>query len=436
MNVRTLLTLTASCMLLMLGPVATSHADVTVTAADPTEAPQGTVSLDVTISGNGFDSSAQVQFLVAGTTNPGGITVRKVSVRGSKKLIATIDIADTATVAKFDIEVALSSGRKGKGSTLFTVQLKPSADPCAQPGLDFPAFTYHVETAKGQQIYVADATGQCSRPLYLKTSTGGTVGRGAFSYPVDDGTVNANVGRVIWPDGADTQIYGITFTVTGLSTITVGEPELIYEIGPTALWIQAMDLSKDGTVVYAAVDLGSSTEIVSISAATRTTTSRYLDRETSDITPISVNEDGTLFVRREIEQAPYVDNQLLRIGPACHDSSCATVLATSPYGQHGLNFPAASLDDDRLVYSYDLPGYTACWLLQVILDTDTSGTILNSSQPRYGMQSSWYGGKILTNGRKPPTRRGTCDATGFVTQVDPDTGAETQLVKGQDPHGR
>ena len=76
---------------------------------------QGTVSLDVTVTGNGFNSSAQVKFLVTGTADPGGITVKKVTVKGSKKLIATIDVADTAVVNKFDIEVALSNGRKGKG---------------------------------------------------------------------------------------------------------------------------------------------------------------------------------------------------------------------------------------------------------------------------------------------------------------------------------
>lgn len=45
---------------------------VQVTAATTSEAPQGTLSLDVTVSGSGFDSSAQVDFLVTGTTNSGG----------------------------------------------------------------------------------------------------------------------------------------------------------------------------------------------------------------------------------------------------------------------------------------------------------------------------------------------------------------------------
>jgi hypothetical protein len=110
-------------------PFGLATAQVTVTAADPAAAPQGTLSLDVIVTGSGFDSTAAVSFLVTGTTNPGGITVKKISVKNTKRLVATIDIADTAVVDKFDIEVKLSNGRKGKGTTLFSVQRKPAINP-------------------------------------------------------------------------------------------------------------------------------------------------------------------------------------------------------------------------------------------------------------------------------------------------------------------
>jgi hypothetical protein len=159
----------AAVALLVFAPLGIANAQVTVTAADPSAAPQGTLSLDVTITGNGFDSTAQVDFLVTGTTNPGGITVRKVSVKGSKRLVATIDIADTAVVDKFDIEVRLSNGRKGKGTTLFTVQQKTN-DPCAAGSLNwqgFPAYAYFTNipgagSADPYQVRVASANGQCS----------------------------------------------------------------------------------------------------------------------------------------------------------------------------------------------------------------------------------------------------------------------------------
>ncbi len=119
--------------LLGFAVMATSQAqDVQVNSADPSSAVQGTIDLDVEIAGSGFDNSAVVDFFVTGTTNPGGITVKKVKTRGSKKIIATINVADTATVVDFDIEVSLSSGRKGKGTTLFSVKMKPNGDPCVE----------------------------------------------------------------------------------------------------------------------------------------------------------------------------------------------------------------------------------------------------------------------------------------------------------------
>ena len=221
---------------------------VEVTSATPAEAPQGTLSLDVTVAGNGFDSSAQVSFLVTGTINPGGIVVRKVKVTGPKKLIATIDIADTATVSKFDVEVALSGGRKGKGTSLFAVQAKTN-DPCAALNLDFPAFTFWRWSGQDRQIYVADASGQCIRPVLTLTSDIGFSGnRQKFSYPVAGTT---NVGRFAWTSNDNAEmvnlIYVFTFQVTGTS-ISNGILQLIYDSYPMPLG--SMDLSEDGTTVY------------------------------------------------------------------------------------------------------------------------------------------------------------------------------------------
>lgn len=95
--------------------------DPQVESANPSSALQGT-QLDVEIGGDGFDNSAAVSFLVTGTTNPGGITVTNVKVRGPKKIVASITIDPDAEVTSFDIEVSLSRGRTGKGTELFSVQ--------------------------------------------------------------------------------------------------------------------------------------------------------------------------------------------------------------------------------------------------------------------------------------------------------------------------
>jgi Tol biopolymer transport system component len=120
-------------LVLLFAPIGLVQAQVKVTSANPDAAPQGTVSLDVAIGGSGFNSSAAVKFLVTGTSNPGGITVKKVVFKGAKSLTATIDVADDAVVDKFDIEVTLSSGRKGKGTTLFTVQRKGGSGATVNP---------------------------------------------------------------------------------------------------------------------------------------------------------------------------------------------------------------------------------------------------------------------------------------------------------------
>jgi len=70
-----------SLFLLVLAPIGAAWAQVKVTAADPATTYQGTVSLDVTISGSGFDSTATPTFLVSGTTDTGGISVRKTVVK-------------------------------------------------------------------------------------------------------------------------------------------------------------------------------------------------------------------------------------------------------------------------------------------------------------------------------------------------------------------
>jgi hypothetical protein len=153
-----------SLLLLGLAPIGAAVAQIKVTAATPSSAYQGTVSLDVVVSGAGFDNSAKVQYFVSGTTNPGGITVRNVVFRNSKELVTTIDVADTADLASFDIQVTLSSGRKGKGTTLFSVKTKPNDTP--PPPTYPPARFWHAFTSNG------GATAATSR-LYLFGGNGG-----------------------------------------------------------------------------------------------------------------------------------------------------------------------------------------------------------------------------------------------------------------------
>jgi hypothetical protein len=139
--------ITLACLSLLvigLAPIDAALAQVKVTAATPSSAYQGT-SLDVVVSGSGFDKTAKAQYFVTGTTNPGGITVTQVVFRKSTEIVTTINVADGALLASFDIQVTLSSGRKGKGTTLFSVTAKPTKTTPTYPQARF----YHAFTNNG-----------------------------------------------------------------------------------------------------------------------------------------------------------------------------------------------------------------------------------------------------------------------------------------------
>ncbi len=102
-----------------------------VNSANPIAAPQGTINLDVAIGGSGFKRGAQSQFFVTGTTNPGGVTVNSTAFVSSNQLSANITVADTATIASFDITVRNSDGRTGKGTGLFSVVSNGNSPICA-----------------------------------------------------------------------------------------------------------------------------------------------------------------------------------------------------------------------------------------------------------------------------------------------------------------
>jgi hypothetical protein len=261
---RTIVLCGLSVFVLALAPVGVTWAQVKVTAADPASTYQGTVSLDVTVSGSGFDNSAKAQFFVTGTTNPGGITVKKVQFRNSKELVATIDVADTAVVTSFDIVVALSDGRKGKGTTLFAVQAKGKPVPppppplpaqtCAgSPGV-FPAFAYSkakyitgkkfggTQIWDGTDLYIANSTGSCSIPIYIGTRESSP---GAVSYR-QIGTE----ARIAWAQGSEVRL--LKFHVVNGSVVETRPipPSSVYVLNYTPSGISGVDLSRDGQTIY------------------------------------------------------------------------------------------------------------------------------------------------------------------------------------------
>lgn len=108
-------------------------AQISVTSATPNSATQGTVNLNVTVGGKGFQAGAKAQWFISGTTNPGGVTVNSTAFVNSTTLTANITISSTAYVGNFDIVVKNTTGRTGKGSELFAVKVAPGQ--CTDPSL-------------------------------------------------------------------------------------------------------------------------------------------------------------------------------------------------------------------------------------------------------------------------------------------------------------
>ena len=104
-----------------------------VTAADPSSTTQGTINLNVKVTGKGFKNGAKAKWFVTGTTDTGGVTVNSTTFVSSSEVTANITVSDAATIANFDIQVTNSDGRGGKGTELFAVTPKGNAKTTCPP---------------------------------------------------------------------------------------------------------------------------------------------------------------------------------------------------------------------------------------------------------------------------------------------------------------
>jgi hypothetical protein len=110
--------------------IASAQGNVSVTAADPPSATQGTINLNVKVTGKGFKNGARAQWFSTGTTDTGGVTVNSTTFVSSTELTANITVSDTAVIGNFDVAVSNPDGRGGKGTELFAVIAKPQQISC------------------------------------------------------------------------------------------------------------------------------------------------------------------------------------------------------------------------------------------------------------------------------------------------------------------
>jgi hypothetical protein len=265
--------------------------------------------------------------------------------------------------------------------------------------------------------------GKCSRIVYRTSSNAGSLGAGAFSYPVVVGTTT--VGRVVWPDG--NAIWYVDFTVNG-SSIQVGTKGKIYDG-----FLTSLDLSKDGNTLYVGGydETGNYPAIKAVTiGAVPTTSFIYVGTIVGSF--FFTVDAGDTALYADLSLPANSGHELMRFSLPCV-GACSSVIAANAAPV----YPTASHAMSVVAYSDYLAGSNNCWQLRYL---DVSGAapvpVFDGGQPRYGTRSSWYGDRVLTNGRNSPDGSGRCADTGMVTQVDPATGAETPLVRGYDPDGR
>ena len=192
---------------------------VAVTATAPSQGPTDT-TLDVTVSGSGFDAGATATFPLNGVDDP-RVHVNSTRYVSSKQVVANVTIAADAPTVKYDVAVVNATGKKGIGSELFTVVLRVQT-------LDGGNVAYGVNSS-GDAVGQSTTLGACGvndLPIYWKA----------------DGT------HQLLPTG--THCAGTAWTINKSGMIT-GQ---LFGPPGTALWIP----QTDGT--YALQDLGPTPE--------------------------------------------------------------------------------------------------------------------------------------------------------------------------------
>jgi hypothetical protein len=139
----------------------------TVTATTPDTAVQDT-TLDVTVSGTGFDNGSSAEWLLAGTADP-RVHTNSTRYVSAKSLVANITIAKDAVPALYSVAVTTSGGKKGIGTELFVIQVR---DPSAIFTMDDAAGM--MVTSDGRGPYVGGTCGVGAK-IYVANGGGDAV---------------------------------------------------------------------------------------------------------------------------------------------------------------------------------------------------------------------------------------------------------------------
>lgn len=148
---------------------ARAPAGPTVTATSPDTAVQDT-TLDVQVSGSGFDAGSKAEWLLGSDTVPDPrVHTNSTRYVSRTSLVANITIAKDAVPASYSVAVTTSGGKKGIGTELFVIQLR---DPSAIFTIDDAAGMK--VTSDGRGAYVGNTCGVGGR-IYIANGGGDAV---------------------------------------------------------------------------------------------------------------------------------------------------------------------------------------------------------------------------------------------------------------------
>jgi hypothetical protein len=93
-----------------------------VVKTQPASAWRDSATLEVAISGSGFGLDSVVRFLVAGTDDDGGISVKRAKLLSSQEVLTLVEIDALAKPGEFDVEVQDGTGRKARARSVFVIK--------------------------------------------------------------------------------------------------------------------------------------------------------------------------------------------------------------------------------------------------------------------------------------------------------------------------
>lgn len=230
---------------------------VTVTSAYPDNAIQGDLVEVVDIEGTGFDDGSTARFLVTDSRDDTQIDVLEVNYVNPNKLKAKIKVKDSAQPVFYDIEVKTSSGRRGKGTTLFRVQEREGQDdPCLTSTSPFPAFMFWRELDSANDsnwgIFLASEDGVCVRQLLeIPDSSAAWMWELSFSYDQLENRGYATwIRRGTYETQEEDSIWLLEFWALGNTVVAQSEPELIIILPDNdeteaEAYLPGLDVSKD-----------------------------------------------------------------------------------------------------------------------------------------------------------------------------------------------